>query len=170
MILIDVEGGTKSMRLLTEHATFMTLQRLLPRKRTLNIDIEIKNTLKEGNWGTAYNATTDRQQFHWMELHNKPPSLYNHIQTLCHEAVHISQAVKKHWHHRGSRSLWKGVDHTHTPYRQQPWEVEAFKLEKTLAKMYLKDIGLTIKRAKELDVRQFKLDKHLGLDWWELRV
>lgn len=61
------------------------------------------------------------------------------IETLAHEMVHVKQDAKgeKVQRNRGGyKVLWKGVDHTKTPYSKQPWEREAYRLESKLVKEY----------------------------------
>jgi hypothetical protein len=61
------------------------------------------------------------------------------IETLAHEMVHVKQDVRGEKQERykgGYKLLWKGKDHTKTPYSKQPWEREAYRLEKKLVKEY----------------------------------
>ena len=51
MINIYIKGGTKTQQRVTDEAARVFIKQLLPRKRTLNIDITIRNTLKENAAG-----------------------------------------------------------------------------------------------------------------------
>jgi hypothetical protein len=61
------------------------------------------------------------------------------LETLAHEMVHVKQEAKGEKQERfrgGHRLLWKGKDHTKTSYNRQPWEREAYRLEKKLVERY----------------------------------
>ena len=56
--------------------------------------------------------------------------------TLLLELWHIYQHVQGHLKDKRSQRLWKGVDHSKTAYEDQPWEVEAHKMEDILFEQY----------------------------------
>lgn len=153
------------MRELAEHCAEFTLRTLLPKKRAMYVDVEIKNILKEGALGLAW-SVKDGIRISTIELHNKPESLYDFVEVLTHECVHIKQATVGDWHTPNGKMCWQGVDHSDTPYRKQPWEVEAYKMQKPLAKAYLKHIGYTMKAAKGLSARKVK---RVGGEGWDER-
>lgn len=65
--------------------------------------------------------------------------------TVAHEMVHIKQDVRGQKRERYDRltgtqqTYWLGEDHSKTPYKKQPWEKEAYKLQGTLKKQFLKE-------------------------------
>ena len=59
-----------------------------------------------------------------------------YTKTLLHELWHIYQHVQGHLKDKRSQRLWKGVDHSKTDYEDQPWEVEAHKMEDILFEQY----------------------------------
>ena len=65
----------------------------------------------------------------------------DYITTLIHELVHVEQRLRGRHQHRVAwtdYSKWEGsVVSDDTPYRQQPWEIEAYRLEDKLYRMYL---------------------------------
>ena len=150
MYIVCTYGGTKAMRELAEDVVEFTCRALMPRKRTLNIDIEIKDTLKDGAWGfcCSYNDQ------HTIELHNKMDSLYEYIATICHECVHVQQHCMGILNEVRGKQMWKGSDYTEVAYSKQPWEKEAFAMQHKLAKAYLKHRGITITKAKTLSPRR----------------
>lgn len=153
MILISLEGGTKTQRDLTEKATRYFVDQLLPRKRSLQIDIIIGNLLKEDAVGYCSKLGVNDYR---IELHNRS-SLYEYLSYLAHEMTHLKQYVKGELSYRYNRSYWNKVDHTDTAYRKQPWEVEAFKLQYTLAKSFISEVlEMSYTRAKELSPRTMK--------------
>jgi len=54
----------------------------------------------------------------------------NWLSTLAHEMVHLKQYLRKeiNW----SLSQWKGKDYSNTEYWNQPWEIEARKLQHSM--------------------------------------
>lgn len=71
-----------------------------------------------------------------MMNHNK----YQILSTIAHEMVHVKQmsAGDLKIDNKKARKYWKGMDHSHTRYSDQPWEIEAFKQEKALAVKFMK--------------------------------
>lgn len=149
MFSIDATGGTSNMRTLAEDVVFETLRTLMPRKRSVYVDIEIRNTLKEGAYGFAY----ELDKVGYIEIENKPKSLYTFVETLCHECVHIKQYLNKELRNVKGKQMWKGDDCTDLAYSKQPWEQEAFSLQKDLAKAYLKAKGMSMAEAKRTNAR-----------------
>lgn len=71
-----------------------------------------------------------------MMNHNK----YDLLSTMAHEMVHIKQmnsGILKIDIKKGIK-YWDGIDHTHTKYEKQPWEIEAFDKERELAVKFMK--------------------------------
>jgi len=166
MFLIDSKGGTHSMRTIAEDVSYQILRKLMPRKRNLYLDIDITNTLKEGAYGFAYTVPDDDGggNFSYIEIENKPSSLWTFVETLCHECVHIKQYERNEIKEARGKTMWKGEDHTDTTYYQQPWEKEAFGMQKELAQWYLSEKGISMALAKRTHVRQKQVLKMLDLD------
>lgn len=61
--------------------------------------------------------------------------------TLLHELWHVYQWVKGDLKEIGSKRVWKGKDHTSTIYKDQPWELEAEKMEQVLMKKFMSKLG-----------------------------
>ena len=76
-----------------------------------------------------------------IELHNRLDK-DTYVRTLLHELWHVYQHVKGDLRDKRSKRLWKGVDHSDTDYDNQPWEIEAQSMEKTLQNHYEKQISL----------------------------
>lgn len=157
MILISINGGTKTQRNLTDDATRYILGKLLPRTRVLDIDIIIKNLLREDLAG--YCLHKDKGEFE-LGLHNRG-HLYNYISYLAHELIHLKQYNKKELMIKGKLDVWHGEEMPELSYAKQPWEIEAWELQSMLAKDFLKNsLGVTYKAAKELSPRTMK-----QIDW-----
>lgn len=70
---------------------------------------------------------------------NKQLNERDMFETLAHEMVHVKQDARQERqerHKNGHRIFWKGEDHTKTPYSKQPWEREAYRLDKKLVREY----------------------------------
>jgi len=155
VILISLRGGTKTQRNLTEDAARYIIKQLLPRKRKLNIDFHIRNTLIEDAVG--YCSMLDNTNDFLIELHHRG-TLYDYISFLAHELVHLKQYTKKEVNEAG---FWKGKDFSKAAYRKQPWEIEAWKRQHSLAKDFIKnELGITLKDAKNISPRTMR-----EIDW-----
>jgi hypothetical protein len=157
MNLVTVRGGSKAMRGLTEKVAYWCIGELMPRYRTLDIDILLTKTFEEGAWAWVHGGETDREFF--MEI-DKRIGLFKNgkkkkcgreliIETICHEMVHVMQTATGRMIDRvypkkeGYRKLWKNlrtgryVDYSKTPYSKLPWERQAYRMQRELTKKYL---------------------------------
>lgn len=157
MIKISLRGGTKTQRNLTERASRYIIKQLLPRKRSLDLDINIRNLLIEDAAG--YCLHVQKNEFE-IELHNRG-NLYDYVSYLAHELVHLKQYCRRHLVTRQRREFWMGEEMTGLAYSKQPWEKEAWSLQYHLAKDFIKEeLNITIKESKELSPRTMK-----QMDW-----
>ena len=77
-----------------------------------------------------------------MEIHNRlNPEDYT--KTLLHELWHVYQHVPGDLKDKRQYRLWKGVDHSNTDYEDQPWEVEAHRMEDELYREYLQYLTIS---------------------------
>ena len=149
MINIYIKGGTKTQQRVTDEAARVFIKQLLPRKRTLNIDITIRNTLKENAVG--YCTHEDRDQFH-IELHNRG-NLFDYLSFLAHELVHVKQYSNREL----VKYCWMGVDYFDVTYSKLPWEKEAWSAQYPMSKKYIKNnLGMTFAKAKDTSPRTMK--------------
>ena len=149
MINIYIKGGTKTQQRVTYEAARVFIKQLLPRKRTLNIDITIRNTLKENAAG--YCTHEDRDQFH-IELHNRG-TLFDYLSFLAHELVHVKQYSNREL----VKYCWMGVDYFDVAYSKLPWEKEAWSAQYPMSKKYIKNnLGMTFVKAKDTSPRTMK--------------
>lgn len=165
MFQVTISGGTKTQRDLVENCFYFLMQEMMPRKKKLEIDFVIRNTLVEGAAGYCMQLDPELYQ---IELHNRG-SLYEFIATMAHEMVHLKQYVRKELIWRKGREYFHGEDVTNVAYSKQPHEREAFKLQHGLAKKFIRDqkgLNITLKRSKMLSPRTLKLmdfDKEIRL-------
>ena len=158
MNLVNAVGGTKKQRRLAERVAEYCIEELMPRHRTLDIEIHLNNCRKEsGVYGLCYAMNTEREFTIEIDKtidkfkNGKPKKAGRElfIETVCHEMVHVMQTAKGLMIDRvrptklGYRRLWKNrkgtyTDHTKKPYSRQPWERQAYEMEGPLKKKYLK--------------------------------
>ena len=151
--VVNVRGATKRQRELACDIVQYCIKELMPRLRTLDIDVELGKCMDVGAFGFCYALDTNRE--YQIEIDKR---LYKNmrkafIQTLCHEMVHCWQQAKNQLVDRvypkklGYRRLWKNQrtgeyqDHSKTAYSKQPWELQAYRMEKKLCKGFMKEYG-----------------------------
>ena len=116
MNFVDAYGGTKYERYLVEDAAHWSISKLMPRMRTLEIDIE----LKEIDDAEGLCHEVDRRQF-VIEM-QKGMEYEDFLTTLFHEMVHVKQHVRKEF---------EPVEYnTFEGYMAQPSEIEAYKMQR----------------------------------------
>ena len=148
-INIYIKGGTKTQQRVTDEAARVFIKQLLPRKRTLNIDITIRNTLKENAAG--YCTHEDKDQFH-IEVHNRG-NLFDYLSFLAHELVHVKQYTNREL----VKYCWMGIDYFDVAYSKLPWEKEAWSAQYPMSKKYIKNnLGMTFVKAKSTSPRTMK--------------
>ena len=111
----------------------------LPRHK-FQIHIDHKGLLREGvfGWTWATDAQHRPREFE-VEIHNRlTPEDYT--STLLHELWHVYQHVTGQLKDKYNKRYWKGIDHSETDYDDQPWEVEALKMEKILVREYTQSL------------------------------
>ena len=138
--LIEVTGGKKSQRELAYRVVDFMIKKLMPRVRTLDITVQIKNIPdKEKAWGLIEIQDSNREFIIEIE---KSLSLYNFVTSLIHEMIHVKQYVRKELTDQGYTVLWYGEDCSKLAYSKQPWEQEAFQLEVELYNRYRNVLGI----------------------------
>ena len=103
----------------------------------LDIRINHRGLLCEGvyGWCSVLDCNWRPRNFE-IELHNRMP-VDDYISTLIHELWHVYQHVMGDLKDKGPKRFWKGIDHSNTDYSDQPWEVEAYSMEKKLFGEYM---------------------------------
>jgi hypothetical protein len=128
--LVLVSGGRAKERDLVERVTCWCVNKLMPRYRTLEINVTIKKIPVYG-----YCLEGDSKREFDIEI-KKGLNLYDIISTVCHEMGHVRQYAKGQLRHRTDGThLWKSDPNLceDTDYENTPWEKEAFALERELA-------------------------------------
>ena len=150
---IKVSGGLAKQREIAEDVTAHCIDQLLPRHRTLWIEVEFRNLNKDDVLGYCYQ--TDHN-FYTLEL-DKFQKVYDLIITTCHEMVHVKQGVRKELTESHLRQFWKGVEHRgmdNNAYGpKQPWEREAWDMQEELAHSFIRGSGNSVRYVKSVEKR-----------------
>ena len=102
----------------------------------LFLNIDHKGLLRESVFGWAWVVPPDHRPREFeVEIHNRL-SVEEYTSTLLHELWHVYQHVTGQLKDKYNKRYWKGIDHSKTDYADQPWEVEALRMEKILYREY----------------------------------
>ena len=135
MNLVAVEGGNKTQREICEKVVHYMIGQLMPRMRTLDIDVQLKN------------LTGDAVGFCMMEENNRQftieadrkMGIKDLVTTICHEMIHVKQYVRKEMTDNlveGGQATWRGRKvNPNTKYYDLPWEKEAYRLQNKYANL-----------------------------------
>ena len=124
MNLIYTIGGNKKQRELVSDVAYFCIDKLMPRMKTLDVEIQINN-LKNNTAGYCMMADDNRT----FELEvNKKLDIVEMITTVCHEMVHVKQYARN--------ELGINENHDGQNYFDLPYEKEAYKLQEVLLKEY----------------------------------
>ncbi len=117
------------------------LNELLPGRKGDNTHIEIRFvrlTDAQGFCQIHDDETDDyRPRMFSMDIRGGMP-MKDVIETLAHEMVHIRQFRNRELGYRINYTLYRGaVYRPDLPYEKEPWEIEAYKLEKVLVEKFV---------------------------------
>jgi hypothetical protein len=141
-MFLSIKGSTIRKRELVAEAAYFFKDQLMPRMRTLQIDINLNphyesKTTSSGDciwedtnrYSREFTINLDSSNDDWM------------VQTLAHEMVHVKQWARGEMQDiydddDGSprKTRWKSkfINIKNVPYEKWPWEKEALKIEKKL--------------------------------------
>jgi len=134
-MLIHVKGSTKDKRAMAEKTIAWSIKKLgLNRMSSLSIDVVLRK-MKDDEYGYC-NIIENNRSF-VIDV-NKSVSLKDFVSTIIHEMVHVKQFARNEMSAYGMR--WKTrIVSENTKYVDLPWEKEAYKFEKKLIKLILKE-------------------------------
>ena len=135
MNYVNVMGATKLKRALVEDVVDFCISELMPRMRTLEIEVNIKNLKNEGVAGWGYEGEDNRDFYIDVDKNLTGGEL---IETVCREMVHVWQsATRKMKDLPFGRKMYMGkvYDET-TAYDDEPWEIEAYAMQGDLLKKF----------------------------------
>ena len=145
---VSATGGTKRQRRLAQDVAYWCIKELMPRHRTLDIEIILTKCFEDGAAGFCYALETEREFEVCIDKRLYPADKNEFILTICHEVVHVMQTAKGLLVDRvypkklGYRRFWKCpktgklINHTKTPYSKQPWERQAYRMQEELFKKF----------------------------------
>lgn len=151
MISVDVTGGLKKDRVLAEDIVWSMITVLMPRIRNLEVEVRFCKTMEDGAQGWCTVGDDTRHLI--LEIDHRLSRLVSKeefIETIIHEMVHVWQwatgRIIERWR-GGYRNLWKCEDGKYRnfmnkKYMDQPWEIEAYKLQGPLTKAYMEVKGI----------------------------
>ena len=124
MIFVDTIGGNKKQRELVNDVAYWCVNKLMPRMKKLDIEIQINN-LKDNAVG--YCMMQDDNRTYEIEV-DKKLVIEEMIVTVCNEMVHVKQYARNEL---GINDKNDGQN-----YFDLPYEKEAYELQEILLKQY----------------------------------
>ena len=159
MNYITCDGGTKFQRDLAVRIVEFCIWELMPRHRTLDLDIQLKPTIfEQHSEAICYPTGEDyRPRDFCLEIDSRiwrrnskrwkrRGARDDFITTVAHEMVHVYQWVSGNLRDKlsnspslgGYRQYWKGKDYTDISYRKLPYEKEAYRMQEQLLRKFKK--------------------------------
>ena len=134
MLYLETTGYNYSKRR-CERIVNWFVRTYLPRHK-LVINIDHLRLMRHGVFGWMWASDCDHRPREFeIEIHNRMTP-ENYTKTLLHELWHVYQHVKGLLKDKHNKRLWKGIDHSETDYKNQPWEKQASTMEEYLYTQY----------------------------------
>lgn len=138
MNFVTITGGNKTQRKVAETTTHQMIAELLPRFRTLDIEVKLKKFTKTDRDAIGWCLMEDNNRTFVIEI-NKDIGITELVTTICHEMVHVKQYARNEMTDECvdfGAATWKGRKvNPKTTYYDLPWEKEAYRLQDKLALM-----------------------------------
>lgn len=147
-VQIQQRGGDKSRHDVLRDACLFGLDSLMSARMAngLQIILKMRAGLRKGTHGQVMMKCTGSksQKVFVIEIQRDNP-LRKQVETLMHELVHVQQRASGRYQMRWWKSdnklhaRWQGQDlgdKNKIPYRQRPWEIEAFEKQGPMARAY----------------------------------
>ena len=135
MNLVAVEGGNKTQREICEKVVHYMIGKLMPRMRTLDIEVQLKNLTGDA---VGFCMMEENNRMFTIEADRKL-GIKDLVTTICHEMIHVKQYARKEmddWSGTGvTRWKTKTFNAENTNYYKLPWEKEAYRLQDKYANM-----------------------------------
>ena len=139
MISVEAKGSGIRKRMMAIDVAYYCLSMLLPKVKTITIDIQLVNRLreKESLAGDCVWEDSSYRPRHFTIRVDSSTSLQYMLETVCHEMVHVKQYFRgelKDVKNNVSQCKWNGeiLDWEKLHYYDQPWEIEAHGRERGL--------------------------------------
>ncbi len=121
-----IEGRPRHRAIVEEYVSNLMVSLNIHRFTARAVNIEFKKTLDGDAQGLCYGE----HQVALISINKSIPFL-RQMQALAHEMVHAKQFLRGELAHRGDKLTWHGVA-KRAAYLDQPWEVEAYRMERDL--------------------------------------
>tara|TARA_A100000164_G_C21743311_1_gene693393 strand:+ start:464 stop:943 length:480 start_codon:yes stop_codon:yes gene_type:complete len=131
---INVTGGSARQRMYVESIAAFTLNHLMPRMKSIILNIQIKSFGKDETLGYCLpddDADQDRPREFTIEI-NRTSRLRRMLETVAHEIVHAKQFARGelYWSCVKGQNRWQGKWLSNSKkavkdYWDNPWEIEA---------------------------------------------
>ena len=145
MIKINFNGHVpaKNQAVIRNAASYF-MQELLPTRKANNTFLQVRFLKMTPDFNGFCQIHEDEENDYNPKMFtidmNGKLSIEDMIETLAHEMVHMRQFRNKELGYREKHTNFNGTAYSiNMPYKKQPWEKEAYKLEKTLSKKFFKD-------------------------------
>ena len=135
MNILTINGSTKKKRELVESAMIHCINELMPRMRTLEIELNLKSLKKDKVFGWCYEGESNRDFYIDVDKKLDGEEI---VETICHEMVHVWQgATRKMKDLDGFRKMYMGKVYDDTiAYEDEPWEIEAYAMQGDLLEKF----------------------------------
>jgi len=142
MNIIEIIGGTKKQRLLTEKVVVFCIKEMMPRMRTLDITVELKSKLDGDVDGYCWEGENNRE--HFIEISKKLEG-DDFTTAVMHEMVHVKQQARGEM-----KPMLKHSFITNNEPMMTAIEDEAYEKQEILLKKWNEDIlqEILLKRCK----------------------
>ena len=136
MNFVVAEGGNKMQREICEKVAKFMIGKLLPRYRTLDIEIKLQDLKNDDAVGWCQMEENNRM--FTIEVHKKL-GIKELVTTICHEMIHVKQYARKEMTDdlvENGQAVWRGRKvNPNTKYYDLPWEKEAYRLQDKFANL-----------------------------------
>ena len=135
MNLVAVEGGNKTQREICEKVVHYMIGKLMPRMRTLDIEVQLKNLTGDA---VGFCMMEENNRMFTIEADRKL-GIKDLVTTICHEMIHVKQYARKEMTDdlvENGCAVWRGRKvNPNTKYYDLPWEKEAYRLQDKFANL-----------------------------------
>ena len=135
MNYVTANGGNKGQRKLCEDVANFMIGKLMPRMRTLDIEI---NLVKLTGDVVGWCQMNDTNREFTLEI-SKDMKIKELVTTICHEMIHVKQYARKEMTDdlvENGQAVWRGRKvNPNTKYYDLPWEREAYRLQDKFANL-----------------------------------
>lgn len=136
-----ISGGNKRERKIAEDVIVWCIGKLMPRMKTLDIEVEFENLKKEGAYGFCLEGDNNRE---FIITINRGMNLLDLVSTICHEMVHVKQYARRELRSVNGNVMWKKKVYNNVDYDNAPWEKQAFKMETNLTAQAMVSVDFNV--------------------------